>query len=91
MTLKSFLDKLSRDQREAFAEQCGSSAGHIKNIGYGYKPCAEILAVAIERESQYQVTRPDLRPCDWWLIWPELIPLYTHLLPSDHPEHRAAA
>lgn len=28
---------------------------------------------AIERATEGAVTRRDLRPDDWWLIWPELV------------------
>jgi len=31
-----------------------------------------IYAAAIERATNGAVTRQDLRPNDWWLIWPEL-------------------
>lgn len=34
--------------------------------------------VAIERVTGGAVTRRDLRPDDWWLIWPELVD-------ADHP------
>jgi DNA-binding transcriptional regulator YdaS (Cro superfamily) len=33
---------------------------------------------AIEKASSGAVTRRDLRPSDWWLIWPELVT-------ADHP------
>jgi len=28
---------------------------------------------AIEKATDGQVSRRDLRPDDWWLIWPELV------------------
>eukprot|EP01030_Chromulinospumella_sphaerica_P005082 gene5082-4970_t len=37
----------------------------------GTKPGA-IYCVAIERATGRKVTRKDLRPDDWFLIWPEL-------------------
>jgi hypothetical protein len=46
------------------------------------------LSTRIEQASECNVTRPDLRPDDWYLIWPELIPAYAHLLPADHPAHK---
>lgn len=82
MNLKSYLDTLPRSVRAELAVRCGTSAGHLKNIAYGYKPCAEILAVNLERETAGRVSRRELRPTDWWLIWPELaVPpqLSTHI------------
>lgn len=40
--------------------------------------------VAIERAMASKVTRRDLRPNDWWLIWPELIT-------AEHPAPAPAA
>jgi len=72
MNLKTYLKSLSDDgQRTAFAERCGTSLGHLRNIGYGQKSCATDLAVRIERESRGAVSRPELRP-DWPEHWPEL-------------------
>jgi DNA-binding transcriptional regulator YdaS (Cro superfamily) len=70
MELKAFLSPMSPEQREAFADLCGSSAGHLRNICYG-KSCAPALAVAIEKLSDGLVTRKELRD-DWRDIWPEL-------------------
>ncbi|MEY5098938.1 MAG: hypothetical protein RJA36_1657 [Pseudomonadota bacterium] len=36
------------------------------------------FCVAIERATDVKVTRRDLRPNDWWRIWPELVT-------ADHP------
>lgn len=73
MDLKTYAFKLDDSERDQFAGRCGTSWAHIRNIGYGQKTCGEKLAVAIERETGRQVTRRDLRPNDWWLIWPELV------------------
>jgi DNA-binding transcriptional regulator YdaS (Cro superfamily) len=73
MDLKTYLAPLSPEQREAFASRCSTSKGHLQNVMYGVRPCATDLAVAIERESGYLVTRPELRPGDWRNHWPELI------------------
>jgi DNA-binding transcriptional regulator YdaS (Cro superfamily) len=70
MDLKAYLSPMTKDEREAFAKRCGSSRGHLQNICYG-KKCAAELAAAIERESKV-VTRQELRPKDYWLVWPEL-------------------
>jgi DNA-binding transcriptional regulator YdaS (Cro superfamily) len=71
--LKTFMAGLADNAaREAFAKDCGTTLGHLKNVMYGYKPCGPELAVSIERESGRAVTRRELRPEDWERIWPEL-------------------
>ena len=49
--LRDYLKQMSQDQRDAFASLVASSTGHLKNVGYGYKPCSPALAAAIERHS----------------------------------------
>lgn len=66
MDLKTYLASLRMVDRQDFASRCGSTAAHIRNISYGYKPCGESLAIAIERESGGQVRCESLRPdVDW--------------------------
>lgn len=66
MELKDYLETMTLDQRDAFAIRCGTSAGHLRNISYGYKPCGEKLAIEIERESEGRVLCEKLRPdVDW--------------------------
>lgn len=71
--LKSYLKPLSKHDREEFAVSCGTTLGHLTNVGNGFRPCATDLAVSIERRSGFKVRRWDLRPDDWWKHWPELI------------------
>ena len=69
MGLKKFWDELTTDERTAFAERCGTTFGHLRNVAYGYKHCAESLAIAIERESNRTVRCEQLRPdVDWAYI-----------------------
>lgn len=70
--LKSFFAGIPRADRELFAERCGTSAAYLRNVIYGQRKAGDKLCVAIERESGGHVTRRDLRPDDWHLIWPEL-------------------
>lgn len=52
-----------------FAARCGTSIGHLTNVAYGYRSCAESLAIAIERETGGAVTVEELRPdIDWQVI-----------------------
>jgi DNA-binding transcriptional regulator YdaS (Cro superfamily) len=69
MDLKTYLQSLSIADREPFAKKLDSSAGHLQNVAYGYRPCAP--ALALERETSGTVTRQELRD-DWRAIWPEL-------------------
>lgn len=64
--LKDYLKTLTDAQAAAFAEHCGTSVGHLKNIAGRHKTCAEKLAINIERESDGAVLCEDLRPdVDW--------------------------
>lgn len=66
MELKAFLESMSLAERRRFAARCDTTAGHLRNVSYGYRRCAESLAIAIERESVGQVRCEDLRPdVDW--------------------------
>lgn len=71
MDLLSFLKPMTEPQREAFAAECETSAGHLRNVAYGLRNCATDLAVLIERKSRGAVTRQELRQ-DWERHWPEL-------------------
>ena len=73
MDLKDYLAGWPDEQKAAFAESCGTTANHMRNVAYRCKPCGTALAVSIERESRKRVTRRELRPHDWWLHWPELV------------------
>lgn len=72
MNLRTYLFGLSVAERKTFAEKCDTSAAHLTNIAYGYKPPGPKLAVAIELHSNRTVKRQDLLPDDWKKIWPEL-------------------
>lgn len=50
----------------------GTTRGYLRQIAYGHKTSSAEVASAIERETSALVTRKDLRPDDWPLIWPEL-------------------
>lgn len=66
MDLKTYLKGLAPEARAAFALRCDTTVGHLRNIAYGCKSCAESLAIAIERESDRTVQCETLRPdVDW--------------------------
>lgn len=66
MDLKSYLQTMTLVERRDFAKRVGSSAGHLNNVSYGYRPCAESLAIEIEKASDGKVTCEELCPtADW--------------------------
>jgi DNA-binding transcriptional regulator YdaS (Cro superfamily) len=69
MDLRAYMASIPVKDRPAFAARCGTTAGHLQNVAYGYKPCGEGLAISIERESKGSVTVEELRPdVDWAYI-----------------------
>lgn len=72
MRLRDYLKPMSTDELAEFAGLVRASVGHLKNVGYGYKPCSPALASAIERYSGRAVMRWELCPDDWHEVWPEL-------------------
>lgn len=56
----------------SFAVRLGVSQGLIYQWLTGRRPIAIDKCVAIERATDGEVGRRDLRPIDWHLIWPEL-------------------
>lgn len=72
MSLKTYLSDLDPQGREAFAQACDTTLGHLRNVMYGCRPCAPKLAAAIERQSGRKILRQELLPDDWREIWPEL-------------------
>lgn len=68
MDLKTYLLKMQMAERIAFAERCGTSYGHLRNVAYG-KTCAESLAINVDRESGGIVLCESLCPdVDWAYI-----------------------
>ena len=66
MDLKTYLSTLTLKERDALAARCDTSAGHLRNISYGYRSCGLSLSIALERESGGAVTCEELRPdVDW--------------------------
>ncbi len=88
-TLRPYWIAIPTADRKAFAARCGTTEPHLRNVAYG-KSCSPELASAIERETFGSVTRADLRPSDWWKIWPELHAVYPHLLPQSSDQKEAA-
>lgn len=72
--LKNYLKSLPDDgARERFAMACETTIGHMRNCIYvAGKLLSPATCVLVEKNSDRAVMRWDLRPDDWWRIWPEL-------------------
>lgn len=92
MKLTDYLKQLDRAARDAFAASCETSPGHLRNVAYGYRRCAPELAALVELQSQGQVTRRELCPDNWQIVWPELANIQrATLAPADSDIATAAA
>ncbi len=58
--------------KAALARQVGVKPPTVQQWASGTRPVAIERCVAIEMATKGAVTRKDLRPNDWHLIWPEL-------------------
>lgn len=72
MRILKYLEEKNITQ-STFAEMVGVSIGMVSQWISGHRPVSPIQCVAIEKATNGLVTRKDLRPDDWYLIWPELI------------------
>jgi len=72
MEFKSYFFGLSVIDRKSFAKKASSSVGHLTNCAYGYAPFSPALCLSIERQTNGQVKRSQLRPKDGHLIWPDV-------------------
>ncbi len=88
MDLRTFIRSLPDEpSREAFGLACRTTIGHLRNVGYGYKPAAPLLCAAVELATDGKVTCEEQRPdLDWSRIkdkaWPH---------PKGRPVHDVAA
>lgn len=71
MDLLTYLRTLSVAELEAFALKVGTTVGHLRNIAYQGRKASAALAMQIELETKGAVSRRELRPDDWHLIWAE--------------------
>lgn len=82
MNLKTYIDELSRGGASDLAALLGIHQVYLSQLArdgeHGRTPSAE-LAVAIEKATSGAVTRQELRPNDFWKIWPDL----EHLAPVE--------
>ena len=73
MELSKYIRPMPQEARQRLAHQCATSVGQLTNVAFSGRLCGVLLAVALEKATGGQVSRRDLRPDDWHLIWPELV------------------
>jgi DNA-binding transcriptional regulator YdaS (Cro superfamily) len=73
MDLKTYLSSSERGTATKLAATLGVSTSYLSQMVSGISPISITRCVEIENATRKQVTRKDLRPDDWPLIWPELV------------------
>lgn len=69
MGLEEFTSNFTREEKEQFAQNCGTTWGYLIHVIKGRKQPSATLAIAIERESEGQVTCEEICPgTDWEYI-----------------------
>jgi hypothetical protein len=74
MDLKTYISSLPKERREELAQKCKNTLGHIQNVMYGLRKCDPELASLLEAHTDGAVSRKELLPDNWAVIWPELAP-----------------
>ena len=67
----ALLEWLKHADDEA-VNRTGTTHGYLRQIAYGNKVASPEVAARVEHETCGAVTRKQLRPDDWMIIWPEL-------------------
>ena len=75
MKLHEYLQKKGRGAVADLSIAITAHAPDVSRWASGKRPVPEKAAVVIEKVTAGAVTRRDLRPDDWHLIWPELVAL----------------
>lgn len=71
MNLKTYLSQ-ERGRQAALAKALGSHAPDISRWADGVRPIPVQYGAAIEKATAGMVTRKDMFPGSWQMIWPEL-------------------
>lgn len=82
MELKSYLAGLERGGASRIAQELGVSLSFLSQMATGKSAISPARCVAIESITDGAVSRRDLRPHDFHLIWPELAKLQRSKQPS---------
>lgn len=62
MNLKTYLEPMSVDEKQAFAQKAGTSAAYLSQLASGHRKAGMRTASAIEAASDGVVTIRDQRP-----------------------------
>jgi DNA-binding transcriptional regulator YdaS (Cro superfamily) len=71
MNLKQYI-QLNRGEGKRLAQVLAIDKSYLSQMVSNDRPISPERCVAIERETNRLVTRQELRPEDYWLIWPDL-------------------
>lgn len=71
MTLREYFANNKGSMRK-LAQHFSFTPGYAWQLANGVRTPSPILAIAIEKFTNGDVGRCDMRPDDWHLIWPEL-------------------
>jgi DNA-binding transcriptional regulator YdaS (Cro superfamily) len=71
MTLSEYI-KASDTKRSELASAIGVAPTYLYQMEHGLRSISPARAVQLERATSGAVSRRELRPTDWHLIWPEL-------------------
>ena len=72
MELRKYIDTLERGKAKELAEVLEVSRSYLSQMASGKTAISPARCVDIEIATNRVVTRKDLRPNDWFKIWPEL-------------------
>ena len=73
MKILDFLNGKPKDEQDAMMRLAGTTVGYVRKTVSSGKNFGALISVRIESVTDKAVMRWDLRPNDWWQIWPELI------------------
>lgn len=88
--LLNYIRRLNNNEGRAFAVSCGTTLGYLRKAASVGQVLHPKTCALIEAETAGAVTRRDLHPDDWHVIWPELAVNYKPK-PTQTPAHRAVA
>jgi DNA-binding transcriptional regulator YdaS (Cro superfamily) len=71
MTLSDYI-KSSDTKRSELAHAIGVAPAYLYQMEHGLRSISPARAVQLERATSGAISRRDLRPTDWHLIWPEM-------------------
>lgn len=82
MNLKDYISH-ERGRQASLCRAIGAHAPDLSRWADGLRPVPVDKCLKLERATGGEVTRRELRPHDWHLIWPDLIT-------EDHPAPQSA-